>query len=191
VLTLPGAIENITDKILGDAKAKAELIIQEAKAKAERERSSILGEANQKQEQLQKEAKASAEQLKERLIEKNKIELRDKKLEAKQQALDMVFSKSLDRLDNMPADEFEKFLADFCDKMRAEIKEGDMIALPEKYKDIDIKKIDPRLVPYTGERLVSGGFVLISGGIEQNNTFFALLDHLRYDMESKLAEVLF
>ena len=188
---MPGAIENITDKILGDAKAKAELIIQEAKAKAERERSSIVGEAKQKQTQLQKEAKASAEQLRERLIEKNKIELRDKKLEAKQQALDMVFSKSLDRLDNMPADEFEKFLANFCKKTQATIKEGDTIALPEKYKDIDIKKIDPRLSLCVGGRSVSGGFVLVSGGIEQNNTFFALLDHLRYDMESKLAEVLF
>ena len=183
------SIENITDKIITDAKDKADLMIAEATKKAKSEAEIVTAEANREKERILQEARALATRQKERIVASTNAEIRDKKLEAKQKAIDGVFAESLIRLEAISPDEFAGFAADFC--KNAGIKEGDLIIFPEKYKGMDTKKIHPKLAPYVGERSVSGGFVLISGGVEQNNTFSALLDFLRDDIEPELVSILF
>jgi V/A-type H+-transporting ATPase subunit E len=185
---LPG-IENITDKIIEDAKKKAALIIAGAEEKSLRELETVTEEAKRERERILSEAKALALRQKEQIYAKRSGEIRDKKIAAKQKTIDRVFSESLKRLENLEPGEFESFAAGVC--RGADIGEGDLILMPEKYRDTDIKKIDARLSLYSGERQVSGGFVLISGGVEQNNTFSALLDFKRNDIEPKLISILF
>ena len=185
---MPG-IENITDKITRDAKIKAALMISEARQKAADEAKIITEETDRETRRITEQAGVLASRRREQIAAKTDSEIRDKKLEAKQKAIDSVFSESLRRLENLSPGELESFAADYCKK--AGLKEGDLIVLPDKYGEIDIKKIDPRLSLYSGERKISGGFILISGDIEQNNTFSALLDFLRNDIEPEVVSMLF
>ena len=185
---MPG-IENITDKIIEDAKTKAALEIAGAKQKATETAKAAAEEANREKGRILEEAKALAARRKEQIAAKTAAEIRDRKLEAKQKAIDGVFAESLARLEALGPDEFESFAAGFC--KNAKIKQGDFIVLPEKYKGIDIKNIDPTLSLCPEKRRISGGFILVSGGLEQNHTFSALLDYLRNDIEPEVISKLF
>jgi len=182
-------VENITNKILKDAEAKATSIIQAAEEKAALDKQSIIDQAKREEERILAEAKVLTARSKEQTITGISLAIRNQKLEAKQQIVEKVFSESLKRLNDMEWDDLKKFIAAFCESTT--IKENDQIILPDKYKDVDVKSIDSRLSPYSGDRSVANGFILVSGGIEQNNTFSALLDFYKNDMEPEVISMLF
>lgn len=182
-------IENIIKKISEDTQQKAGQIIKAAEDKAEADKQKIIEEANREKDRIISDAELAASRLKEQIVTGKNLEVRDLKLAAKQQVIDKVFAESLSRLNNMDVGEFEKFVCDYC--AGAEIKNNDQIILPDKYIGIDVKKINPMLTLYTGERSIDGGFILISGGIEQNNTFSALLDYYKSELEPEIIAKLF
>ncbi|MCL1793378.1 MAG: V-type ATP synthase subunit E [Oscillospiraceae bacterium] len=182
-------IENIIGKITEDAKTKAAQMIAQATHKANLEAETAAKSAKGEAARVLEQAGVLASRRKEQILAKTRAETRDKKLGAKQKAIDKVFAESLERLKNLPQGEFERFVSGAC--KIAGIREGDQIILPEKYKKTDIKKIDPRLSLYAGERAAESGFILISGGFEQNNTFSALLDFIRNDIEPEVISLLF
>lgn len=182
-------IDNIIKKISKDAELKADQIILQAEEKARSDRQSLIEKANREKDALVSDAELSASRLKAQIIAGKNLELRDQKLDAKQKIIEKVFSESLDRLNNMDQGEFENFVAEYC--KNADIKQGDQIILPNKYVGIDITKINPLLILYNGDRSIEGGFILISGGIEQNNTFSALLDFYKSDLEPEIISKLF
>lgn len=182
-------IENITKKISKDAELKAGQIISQAEEKALSDKQILIEEANREKDALIADAELAASRLKAQIIAGKNLEMRDKKLEAKQKIIDKVFSESLARLNDMDQGDFEKFVGDYC--KNADIKNDDRIILPGKYDGIDVKKINPQLTLYTGDRSIKGGFILISGGIEQNNTFSALLDFYKSELEPEIISELF
>ncbi|GHU56773.1 hypothetical protein AGMMS49975_20770 [Clostridia bacterium] len=126
-----------------------------------------------------------AERLKERAIGAARLEARNKKLGAKQKQIDKVFEKALEELNNLPKEDFVKFV-----KARIDAQKGDFIAYPEKYK-LTAKDYAPATHYNGGDREISGGFIVISGGIEQNNTFSSLIDFQKNDLEQEVIKILF
>ena len=184
---MPG-IENITAKILKDAEEKAGLIIEEAREKARAASRDVIAEANREKERIDSEAETLSARVAEHVVSTNILDIRNKKLQAKQTVIKKILSESLKRLCDMESGAFEKFVSSYCKD--ADIKDGDLIILPEKYKSIDVSKINPKLARYEGSRSVSDGFVLVSGGIEQNNTFTALLDLYKNDLAPEIISLL-
>ncbi|MDR1690112.1 MAG: V-type ATP synthase subunit E [Clostridiales bacterium] len=182
-------LDNILKKISQDAQEAAAKIEKDASDKAELEKAKVIEEANAEGARILAEADVLAQRTKEQIVTGTGLKVRNEKLTAKQEIIDRVFAESLKRLNNMEFDDFENFIAAFLSK--AEIKQGDSVILPEKYLGLNTSKISAKLSPYTGERTVTGGFILVSGGIEQNNTFAALLDFNKSDLEPLVIKELF
>ena len=182
-------LDNILNKISDDAKKKADEVVKNAEDLANIKAKEITDAAENEAAKLIESAEAEALRVKERISSGVALDIRNKKLAAKQESIEKVFEKALEILNDMERQEFEKFLMGYLKS--ANIKETDEIILPDRYKSIDLKKINPHLTLYQGDRVISGGFVLVSGGIERNNTFAALLDFYRGDLEPLIIQKLF
>lgn len=182
-------LDNILKKISDDANTRTNQILQQAREDSTKKSEEILNEVNVKKEEILNEAKLSASRLKEQVVVGKNLEIRNNKLEAKQKIIDKVFEQSCQKLNDMPEKDFLKFVKTYCANIN--IKENDEIILPDKYNKINISQISPNLKLYVGDRKINGGFILISGGIEQNNTFEALIDYYRHDLEQDVIRKLF
>lgn len=182
-------LDNIIKKITEDASLKSMHIKKESEEQANAKADSVIAETNKAKADIISEAKTEAVRLKEQLIVGKNLEIRNNKLAAKQQMIDKVFDESLNKLNNMSEDEYMKFLNGYISS--AEITDNCEIILPEKYQNLDVKKLNPLISLYSGSRKIDGGFILVSGGIEQNNTFEALIDYYRNELEQDVIQKLF
>lgn len=196
-MSKPGTLDNLTAKILKDSEAKAAQILADAKAEADRVTAAVLEEAEQERQKILADAKIEAAREEEQIVVGKTLAVRDRNLEAKQQMLDKVFSEALSRLNGMGKEKYLQFLQKF---LSTQDLDGEEIILPEKYgiKNIDElnaalnkagKKGNLRLC--TEGPKIEGGFLLRKGGIEQNNTFEALVDFYRYELESEVIGTLY
>jgi V/A-type H+-transporting ATPase subunit E len=86
----------------------------------------------------------------------------------------------------MPKDEFAGFLTERLAKLKLS---GEAIILPARY---GIEKLEQEGVAVSkGGRAISGGFILVKDGIEQNNTFEALLGYYRDELEGEVLKILY
>jgi V/A-type H+-transporting ATPase subunit E len=186
----------LTAKILEDAKKRAAEITSEAQAKA----AAILGEAtddaNRESGRVAAEAVNEAARAAEQVVLSKTLSVRDQNLDAKQQTLDKVFAKALEELNALPEEQYKAFLFSWLEELDPD---GGEIILP-KNRDITVDEINSRLQaagkkgnlsPDADSRGIKGGFILSKDGIEQNNTFEALVDYYRYELESEVLKALY
>lgn len=188
-------LDNLISKIRNDSEEESRRIIEAANAEASEVIKKNIEAANIEKERLLNDAVSEAEKKKEQIILSKKLEIRDKKLLAKREMIDKVFEYALAKLNSMPKNEYMKYLHSNLTAMSIDAGE---IILPAKY-NITINELHA-LFPdgsmsgiklYEGERLISGGFILIKGGIEYNRTFEMLLKYYRYELENDIIKILF
>ena len=106
------SVNNITSKILRDAEGRKESIL----AAAEEEKNKILSKkvasAKELETEILEKAKIEAKSKKERVISGAKLKARNEKLAAKQEVIEEVFSKSVEKLCKLNDREFVKFIKD-------------------------------------------------------------------------------
>jgi len=85
-------LDNLVQKILDDAKERANAIIEDANKVKEEVIDAKVREANEKKEKIIERATAEAELLKERVISSAELKVRNEKLKAKQTVIDRVFN---------------------------------------------------------------------------------------------------
>lgn len=194
--------ERICRRILADARSQAESIEAEALQRKE----AILAEGQKEAEKRQKEilerAQKEAEELKRRILGMAQLDARKEMLAAKQELIEEAFQGALESLSNLddPAylDVLRRMLLDA-------VKTGDEVVIlssrdrariPDNFWE-DLKKelsADGKAGKLTVEETeteISGGFILQSGGVEINNTFAALLEMYRDELEVEVASLLF
>ena len=191
------SIENITDNILSDAEQIAEVSIKNA----EKSSKEIINKAKNKAEAIKKEAADAAvkeaESIKNRQISAGELQRRKLILGAKQDAIKKSFDAALKKLKSMPEDKYIEFLTSEIIK----IPYNDGAITLNKH---DREKIGGKLVKAVNKKLkaekfklsndtvnAGGGFVLKSGTVIINSTFETILDSVRDDLTSKIADVLF
>ena len=103
-------LENLTNKILDDAKNEADRIMKESTKINEDIIRSKVNEANEKKKKTIEKASAEAAMMKDRIISNAGLKIRDEKLKAKQEVLDRVFKLSKEKLKVLNEDEYLKFL---------------------------------------------------------------------------------
>ena len=191
------SIENITAAIIGDA----ELVEETSVKNAEKAMEEIIGKAKIEAEEILKQAaekcEKEVESLKSRKISAAELQARKMILGAKQQAIQKSFDLALEKLKSMPEDKYLSYLTE--EIIKIPVSEG-IIILNQRDKD----KIGEKLIEAVNQRLnatkyklgdktinVSGGFLLRSGNIEINNTFETLLNSVKDDLTSEVANALF
>lgn len=196
------SVNNITSKILRDAEGRKESIL----AAAEEEKNKILSKKVASAKELEKEilekAEIEAKSKKERVISGAKLKARNGKLAAKQEVIEEVFSKSVETLCKLNDKEFVKFIKDSI--LSLDINGDETLILNEAGHKI----VSNEVIAEINEELKSkglkggikisetigsfrGGFILEKGGVEINNTFEALVDSLKDQLEFEVAKVLF
>ncbi|MDI9495051.1 MAG: V-type ATP synthase subunit E [Bacillota bacterium] len=191
------SIDNITSKILSDAKNSADSSLMNA----ENTKQEIINKAKTEAEALIKteaeRAAKDAEDLKSRKVSAAELQGRKMLLSAKQEAIKNSFDATIHKLKAMPEDEYLNFLVQ--EILRIPDCEGSIVLNAK-----DRENIGERLVKTVNEKLgaekvalsedtveTSGGFVLKRGKVEINNTFETLLDAMRDELTGEIANVLF
>lgn len=195
-------IEKIKEQILQDCESTVNSILEEAKKQAETIINKAEFQANEKAESIRK--KAVNDSLEKVRIANSMVELemRKSKLLTKQNIIDEVFNKVLDRLGSLDDAEYEKLIFSMLlnsietgdeevvlsSNRKSKISEGFINNINQSLVSAG-KKGNVKLSDKTAD--IIGGFILKSQGIEINNSFEALIRLNRDEIEPKVAQILF
>lgn len=195
-------VSNLTSKILKDAEERKESIL----AAAENEKAKILDKKNNEAKALEatmlEKAESEAKTSKERVISGAELKARNEKLKAKQAVIKEVFEKSVEELCNLDDAKYVAFIKDSI--LSLGLAGDEKLVLNERgmklVTDTVLSEINAGLVSNgkKGEitlvkeaRSFKGGFILEKDGIEINNTFEALVNSVKEELEFEVARELF
>ncbi|MBE6060446.1 MAG: V-type ATP synthase subunit E [Clostridium sulfidigenes] len=195
-------LDNLTSKIIKDAEVKKIEILNEATVKADEIIKKKTDEANKKASSILQKAEMESKTIKERIISKTDLEIRNKKLLAKQQVIEKVFEAAKEKLKAMNAEEFTKFIKNSIMALNIHgdeeiiINPVDREKLPEKFLDEVNKSLISKgklgnLKFNVKTHEIDGGFILSKNGIEINNSFDELVNSLKYELEYEVGKILF
>lgn len=195
-------ISTLTSKILKDAEEKKAGILKNAKAEKIKIIEKKLNDAKALETEILEKAKIEAISQKERVISSSKLIARNEKLRAKQEIIEQVFEKSIISLCELNKEQYTSFIKNTI--LELDIVGDESLILNQQGKKI----VDSSLIDEINNKLLSkgkkgkitlrervgsfkGGFVLEKDGIEINNTFEALVNSLREELELQVAKELF
>lgn len=180
-------LESLTQRIIEDAKAKADSIMAEADRKSKALMNSKIKEAQEKSEKLLEKAKSEAVMAKDRVVSSAELKVRDEKLSAKQEILDKVFGMAKEKLEELDDSKY----GDLLDKTLKNIviKGNAKLVVPASRKAA-AEKISQNLAVTVDENMLQG-FMIKDEDIVYNYTFESLVDEAREQMEGDIALELF
>lgn len=194
-------IDQISERILEDARAEATRIIEDAQEKARSIKDKKVEETRRNNEKLSKENMDKAQERKRRMLAVAELDMRKEILSVKQEMIDEAMERVKQAIMVMPRDEYRRIIAD----MLVESAQGDEEVF---FSVADEGRLDQSLIDEVNDKLIGqgkkgelrlspnretfdGGFILKSGGMEINNTFDAIVRMSRDLVESKVAGILF
>lgn len=197
-------LDSIIKKITDEAEAKADEIMCNAETEAEKISSEAAAEIDEYNKKRYAYAEAEAAKARERVISGCMLECKKQILTAKQQIIDDAMEKAKEAILNMPAAEYEEFLAtqivSAADSGNEAIvltnRDHDRISLLRflvtvntKLKQDGIK--DAKLTISSEILEAESGFLLKKGDIVIDNSLDKLLKSKRDELEIELSSLLF
>lgn len=179
-------LDNLTSKILADAKAQADKIIKDAQKKAQHKYDLEIKKINAKKETVLENARRDRELLSERIKSSANLKARNKKLEAKQTIIDKVIDKLKTKLVNMDEKKYINYLNQNIDKKTITGKE-----LIVKKEFVEKVKKEFSGAKVKENEFVTSGFIVEENGIQENYTFEVKLDFMRDELEVEISKLLF
>ena len=191
------SIENITSKIIEDARTEAEAVLEQARSEAR----SILSEAEDKAAQIERKAEKEGREEKEKRIARRRsvadIDGRKLLLERKQQMIDECFHLAVEKLANLDQETYLDFLAGFV--RQTGVRKGELIFSEREATTIGKALIEKLEKDLPGSeftiaeefRQSKGGFILKDGSVYINGTIEAFVAEAREDLTAHVAELLF
>lgn len=195
-------LENLTSKIIEDAELKAENIIKEAKSKEVEIISKRVEAAKKAAATMTENANMEAKSMIDRALSKAELEVRNRKLFAKQQVMDKVFEEAEKRLSKVNLETFQEFVKTSILALDIDGDEKIIMSLDDKAKlpQDFLENLNKALVSagkkgnmeFSDEtRNLNGGYILAKGGIEINNSFKSMISSLRDELEYGVNKILF
>lgn len=196
------SLNNIISKILKDAKDKNENIVSTANAEKDIIISKKINSAKEIESEMAKKSQIEAKSRKERIVSAAKLKVRDNKLGAKQGIIEDIFKTSIDKLCSSSKEDFKNFILNSVLSIKVDgdetliVNEAGMNIIDEAFikelnESLKAKGINGDIKLSSQTREFNGGFILQKNGIEINNTYEALVDSLREELETEVAGVLF
>lgn len=194
-------LNNLTSKILNDAEEKKNYILAEAEAKKDKIISKKTNKAEADKEEIITKANIEAEVKKARIISNAKLSVRNDMLRAKQAVMSKVFSEAIEKLQKLSRGDYKYYVISTLDSL--ELEGTEVIIINEEDKDIFsnefLEALNKELeskgkkgsITLNMEGKFNGGFILDRNGIQINNTFEALINSLRGELEFEVNKVLF
>ncbi|MCW6110372.1 V-type ATP synthase subunit E [Clostridium sporogenes] len=196
------SINNLTGKILEEAKVEKEEFIKEAKEDGKK----ILDEKTAEAKIIEKNTIEKAEResviRRERILSNAELKVRNEKLQSKQKVIEKVLEKSLEKLSSLSKEEYLSYIKERILTLPIDGDEKIIINLKDKLIITEdfINKINSELVKKgklgnlslsDETRDFKAGFILEKNGIEINNSFEALISSMKDELEYEVARVLF
>lgn len=180
-------LNNLTQKILEEAKFKADEIIQDAKVKSDGIINSKVKEAQDLKLKTIGRAESEAVLIKERVISNAELRVRDEKLKVKQEVIDRVFKESKNALLNIDDKVYIKFLQSNIKDLS--LKGNEVLVVPENRKE---KVMTLKLpIKVSKNESLESGFIIKDEKTLLNFSFDSLVDFLREELETEIAQDLF
>lgn len=194
-------LNNLTSKILNDAEEKKKYILADAEAQKDKIISKKTNRAEADKEEIITKANIEAEVKKARIISNAKLSVRNDMLRAKQDVISKVFNEAIEKLQSLSNGDYKYYVISTLDSL--ELEGTEVIIINEKDKDIFsnefLEALNKELeskgkkgsITLNMEGKFNGGFILDRNGIQINNTFEALINSLRGELEFEVNKVLF
>ena len=192
-------IENISKRILSEARDKAEQIIKEAEAVCAKLEAEAMEKAGREEAELAKTGKARVEDIAEKAKLNAGIETRKIIAGKKQQLIGEAFEKALKRLLDLPRDEYAALLASLAAKACGDGEAGELLLNKKDLAEVGPKVLDganraigKNLLTLAGDAApILGGVVVRRGKIEINCSFEVIVRMLQEDISGEVAALLF
>ncbi|MDD3926025.1 MAG: V-type ATP synthase subunit E [bacterium] len=193
------SLEAIEERIIADARSEAERITREAQARAADIASHAADNGQRITTEMQAKAENDAGERRRRALGMADLEARKDLLREKRRLLDGVFETAVQRLTDLPADDYFALISAMIaggapagDKELV-LSEADAVRLPAGFMEIINRKLAEAGI--AGEvrlssehRSMRGGFILKCGGVELNGTFERLITGMRSELEPGVTE---
>lgn len=186
----------IIDKILFDAKAQSENIINEAKDKAKDIISKAKSQVKAYSEEEIKRAESMLDDIEKRKVTVANLEVRKILLSAKQNVINETFNNSLEKIVNLNKSEYLKIIKGM---LRAHAQDKDIVVISKNDKETITKTFINDTSKELGIKLTlsnkygdfKGGIVLSSENYDKNITLDVELNTIRDEVEPKVAKMIF
>ena len=192
--------QQVTEKILADARAEAEKINKLARQKQAEENAQFDRRLAEYREETDTLAQKAAEDEKLHLLATDRMDLAKQHLAEKRRILDELFTQARKQLQALPDDQY----LGLCEKlMLAAVETGDEEVIVDKSE----QKIDHKFIENVNHKLgpgfkgnlrlanekqdLGGGFILKRDRVKTNISLEVLLNQARKNLEIKLAKELF
>jgi len=196
-------IENITSRIITEAREKASEILARAQAEVNEIKANFDEVAREEAAEILEKGKAAAKERETRLGGVAELEARKIKLKTKREMIDAAFNKTVELLKSQPEDEYTDTLVRLA--LKASETGSEQVILSEA----DREKIGDRLIGAINKKLkvqnpqaaglsladetrgISGGLILKSGDMEINASFETIVEKLKDEIAHDVADILF
>ena len=179
-------LDNLTSKILNDAKIKADEIVKAAQKTAAEKYKKEIGKYNSQKASLEESAVRDRDLAVERIKSGASLKIRNEKLKAKQIVIDKVIEKLKEKLANMKKQDYMNYLNQNIDKSSIAGKE-----LIVKKEFADKVKQEFSTAKVKENEFVSSGFIIEENGVQKNYTFEVKIDFMRDELEVEISKLLF
>jgi V/A-type H+-transporting ATPase subunit E len=195
-------LDKLIERILSDAREKAERITSEAQMR----RMEMISEANREEEALGRRiveaAKRAADEEKKQRTTMAALEARKAILEEKQALISEVFERALKALVGLPQEQYVELMVGMLVAVMDD-KDGQLIL-----SAVDRQRVGEEIVARANSTLegsarrgrvslssrtrdIAGGFILFTEGVEINDSFEAQIESRRLELEPLVVEILF
>ncbi|HGG0416806.1 V-type ATP synthase subunit E [Clostridium botulinum] len=196
------SINNLTGKILEEAKVKKEEFIKEAKEDGKKILDKKTAEAKIIEKNTIEKAERESVTRRERILSNAELKVRNERLQSKQKVIEKVLEKALEKLSSLSKEEYLSYIKERILTLPIDGDEKIIINLKDKLLITEdfINEINGGLVKKgklgnlslsDETRDFKAGFILEKNGIEINNSFEALISSMKDELEYEVARVLF
>ena len=192
-------IEKIVAKINEEAEADYRRVISQAEAEADTILQDAAAAAKSSAAETLEGVEAERREIERRAVSMAGLEVRKMRLELKQKLLQQAFDEALSQLLSMPEAEYEKFLVSLAS--RAAENGAELVFSAQdrkKYGETVVAGVNSVLksrgaVVSLSEktRNISGGVIVCNGRVEVNCAFDTLLADQREELAAETAKILF
>lgn len=179
-------LDNLVAEILQQAQKEASRMLTKAKAENleffEKENKKIQREVDT----IEQKSKEEAISLKERILSNANLKSRDMILQAKEELVDKVLEKALERLKNIDKDSYLDFIENTLKNLN--VSKNTEIILTKKMKEI----LGDEIFGYkVSEDVVESGCSIKDGKVVFNNEFSNLLEFNKENLEKEILKKIF
>ena len=193
-------LEKMQSQILDEARRNADEILEQAEKEAGEIREEAGKSAQAESSRILEKSRAEVKNIQERTLSSCALQRRQILLEAKQEIIARILENAYHTLIEADEDTYfriiRKMLEKYTEGQAGEIcfSERDLGRMPEGFEK-EIQEIAGKnggtLILSKEPRKISGGFVLVYGGIEENCSFRAMFNSRKDELSDEVHKILF